>query len=38
MTDLGGTFSQGYAINARGQVTGIADTASGAPHAFLWTP
>jgi probable HAF family extracellular repeat protein len=32
------SFSRGNAINARGQVTGIADTASGAPHAFLWTP
>ena len=27
---LGGTFSLGVAINASGQVTGIADTAGGA--------
>ena len=34
---LGGTFSQGLAINASGQVTGISDTADdGAVHAFLW--
>jgi probable HAF family extracellular repeat protein len=35
---LGGTFSEGFAINNRGQVTGDAVTASGPEHAFRWTP
>jgi probable HAF family extracellular repeat protein len=36
---LGGTNSSGVvAINALGQVTGQADTASGVEHAFWWTP
>ena len=34
---LGGLTSQGADINARGQVTGFADTAAGSPHAFVWT-
>ena len=41
MTDLGslgGANSFGIAFNARGQVTGWADTATGQQHAFLWTP
>jgi probable HAF family extracellular repeat protein len=41
MTDLGtlgGGSSTGYAINASGQVTGVAVTANGALHAFLYTP
>ena len=33
---LGGSDSFGVAINASGQVTGHADTAGGAAHAFLW--
>ena len=33
---LGGTFSQGVAINASGQVTGSSITASFESHAFLW--
>ena len=34
---LGGSYSGGLAINASGQVTGIATTASDAvTHAFLW--
>ncbi len=41
MTDLGtlpgGTYSGGPAINALGQVTGQAGTASGTNHAFRWT-
>ena len=40
MTDLGtlgGTYSYGYGINASGQVTGEANTAGGASHAFLDT-
>jgi probable HAF family extracellular repeat protein len=40
MTDLGtlgGTFSSASAINELGQVTGVADTAGGASHAFRWT-
>ena len=41
MTDLGtlpgGTYSYASAINAAGQVTGTADTAGGASHAFRWT-
>lgn len=32
----GGTYSIGYGINDNGQVTGVADTAAGEPHAFLW--
>src|ERR1700722_16389230 len=35
---LGGGSSTGYAINASGQVTGVAVTANGALHAFLYTP
>ena len=34
---LGGATSYGAAINNAGQVTGSADTASGASHAFLYT-
>jgi probable HAF family extracellular repeat protein len=34
---LGGSFSQGSAINALGQVTGAAATADGSAHAFRWT-
>ena len=34
---LGGTFSEGLAINDSGQVTGVASTAGDeATHAFLW--
>jgi probable HAF family extracellular repeat protein len=33
---LGGPGSKAVAINERGQVVGTADTAAGAPHAFLW--
>ena len=39
MTDLGtlgGMFSYGAAINRSGQVTGYAETASGAIHAFVF--
>jgi probable HAF family extracellular repeat protein len=39
MTDLGtlgGLASVGYAINAKGEVTGDAETASGIGHAFLY--
>jgi probable HAF family extracellular repeat protein len=34
----GGTNSQGRGVNDFGQVTGIADLAGGAPHAFLSGP
>ena len=33
---LGGEFSQGAAINASGQVAGVAGTSDGDSHAFLW--
>ncbi len=34
---LGGSYSEGVAINDSGQVTGYADTAGDAArHAFLW--
>ncbi len=33
---LGGVSSDAWAINARGQVIGWANTASGDQHAFLW--
>ena len=33
---LGGTVSEGVAINDSGQVTGSADTADAVTHAFLW--
>jgi probable HAF family extracellular repeat protein len=33
---LGGTSSQGVALNASGQVTGSSTTAGGETHAFLW--
>jgi probable HAF family extracellular repeat protein len=33
---LGGRVSDGQAINASGQVTGLSQTAAGAFHAFLW--
>ena len=33
---LGGTLSEGLAINDSGQVTGSASTADGEDHAFLW--
>jgi probable HAF family extracellular repeat protein len=32
---LGGSWSQGYAINNKGQVTGVAYTKSGLAHAFI---
>ena len=32
----GGSFSEAYAINDRGQVVGRSGTASGGVHAFLW--
>lgn len=35
---LGGTRSEAYALNERGQVVGYSTTATGARHAFLWTP
>jgi probable HAF family extracellular repeat protein len=35
---LGGADSIAYGINTQGQVVGVSDTASGAYHAFLWTP
>jgi probable HAF family extracellular repeat protein len=35
---LGGASSSAVAVNARGVVVGTADTASGAGHAFAWTP
>jgi probable HAF family extracellular repeat protein len=34
---LGGANSQAYAINNAGQVVGVSDTATGKPHAFLYT-
>jgi len=34
---LGGSFSQATAINNAGQVTGVAETASGRNRAFLWS-
>ena len=34
---LGGTHSSAAAINTSGQITGWADTSSGASHAFLYT-
>ncbi len=34
---LGGARSQARSINSARQVVGVADTASGAPHACLWT-
>ena len=33
---LGGTYSQGAAINDKGQVTGFYVTADNEMHAFLW--
>jgi probable HAF family extracellular repeat protein len=33
---LGGLTSRAYAINGRKQIVGVADTASGQQHAFLW--
>lgn len=33
---LGGATSTGYSINARGQITGVAVTADGERHAFLY--
>jgi probable HAF family extracellular repeat protein len=42
MVDLGtlpgGNFSDATGINERGQVVGVANTASGAVRAALWTP
>jgi probable HAF family extracellular repeat protein len=35
---LGGTSSGGFGVNASGQVTGFAQTAGGASHAFLSGP
>ena len=35
---LGGSFSGAFGINDAGQVVGWADTASGAEHAFIYTP
>jgi RHS repeat-associated protein len=35
---LGGANSRASGINAQGQVVGQSETASGALHAFLWTP
>jgi probable HAF family extracellular repeat protein len=40
MTDLGtlgGIFSQAWAINKSGQITGVANLANGAEHAFITT-
>ena len=34
---LGGLWSQGYAINALGQATGLGYLANGSAHAFLYT-
>ena len=33
---LGGSRSSAYGINNRGQVVGVAETADGDLHAFLW--
>lgn len=33
---LGGDFSEGTAINDRGQIAGVSRTRTGADHAFLW--
>ncbi len=33
---LGGKMSLAIAMNNRGQIVGISDTADGCPHAFLW--
>ncbi|MHC4743629.1 MAG: LamG-like jellyroll fold domain-containing protein, partial [Planctomycetota bacterium] len=33
---LGGSYSSAFGINDSGQVVGVADTASGQPHAFVW--
>jgi probable HAF family extracellular repeat protein len=33
---LGGSFSEAYGINNRGQVVGLSRAASGEIHAFLW--
>ena len=33
---LGGPFSAAYAVNARGKVIGVSETAQGKKHAFLW--
>jgi probable HAF family extracellular repeat protein len=35
---LGGGYSDALAINASGQVTGLAQPAAGFTNAFLWTP
>src|SRR4051812_3382620 len=35
---LGGLYSSGTGINARGQVTGSSSTAGGYFRAFLWDP
>ncbi len=35
---LGGTYSQGFDINAGGQVAGLSSTTDSLQHAFLWTP
>jgi len=35
---LGGTNSEAYGINARGQVVGYSQPTSGSYHAFLWDP
>jgi probable HAF family extracellular repeat protein len=35
---LGGSYVYAIGINAAGQVTGYADTASGEQHAVLWQP
>ena len=33
---LGGASSQAYAINDRGEVAGVSQTADGSYHSFLW--